>query len=646
MTDSPRRLAYLFSRYPVRSQTFTDNEMLGLEARGWELTAASIQPPVESFRQPNLASLKAPVLYSPPSAVLDRLREGAVREGWWPATMIARHEAAYGPSFKSSERARNALWFAGELRRREITHVHVPFANRALHTALFLREITGITLSFTTHGQDFMVDLGSDALLAEMARASEFVVAVCDYSRELLRRACPDSADRIVRIYNGLDPAAFPFSPLPERSGPLRILSVGRLIEFKGFHRLIEAVAIARDRGTVFHLDIVGEGPWREHLDALIRSLALVEHVRLRGPLSSGEVRGLLADCDLFALGSLVDGRGASDLLPTVITEAMLRGRAVLGTRVAGLPEMIEDGKTGRLVGSDDARALAEALLAMNRPTLRAWGEAGRQRAETHFVRDGTLPQLENRFYGALQSGTGSRKISQPVLRSVASPSPGVAFFDLALPGRAEWLAGEWPGLVEKGCAVVASAAGSSKDNLVRAATVLSDCVWIPDGTVLEAEWCQRTAWRGRLEVLRAEWSTAIEGESFFPAARRAVWLAAWCGKQDVRYLYAPGGAEALVAHLVSLLLGLPMAVALESNPPFSGDLLRKLAAGAARISDAGGRIAGTSDTILHGSEPEVCRVGFVRWKRPAKPVAPDERARRLGVFLDDPPQWSRTSPA
>jgi len=214
------------------------------------------------------------------------------------------------------------------------------------------------------------------------------------------------------------------------------------------------------------------------------------------------------------------------------------------------------------------------------------------------------------------------------------------------LPGRAEWLAGEWPGLVEEGCAVVASAAGSSKDNLVRAEAVLSNCNWIPDGTVLEAEWHQRSAWRERLEALRAEWSTAIEGETFFYAARRAVWLAGWCQKQDVRYLYAPGGAEALVGHLVSLLLGLPMAVALESHPPFSAELLRKLAAGAVRISDGGGRIAGASDTILHGSIPEVCRVGFVHWKRPARPVAPDERARRLRAFLNALAQRSQaTSP-
>src|SRR5262249_26763480 len=147
--------------------------------------------------------------------------------------LINEHDAKYGAKFKASIRARNAWHFAPLLRRRGVPHVHVHFANRATHTALFLKKL-GFRFSFTAHAQDFMVDLGSDDLLREMTREAEFVVCVSDYSRDLFAKICPESASKIKRIYNGIEINDFP-AARPEHDGALRIVSVGRLIEFKGF---------------------------------------------------------------------------------------------------------------------------------------------------------------------------------------------------------------------------------------------------------------------------------------------------------------------------------------------------------------------------------------------------------------------------
>src|SRR5207244_7697052 len=102
-------------------------------------------------------------------------------------------------------RARNALYFADLFTRSGVTHFRVHFANRAAHTALFVKEISGIPFSVTAHGQDFMTDLGNDELLREICAAAEFVAAVTGYSRDLLRQRCPDAADNIRRVYNGID---------------------------------------------------------------------------------------------------------------------------------------------------------------------------------------------------------------------------------------------------------------------------------------------------------------------------------------------------------------------------------------------------------------------------------------------------------
>src|SRR6201997_4665024 len=191
------RIGYLYSRYPVISQTFCDAEMLALERQGIELVIGSIYPPLTSLRHEYIARLRSPIHYAPPQEILK---------------ILEQHESRYGPLAKAEQRARNALYFAEFFARSGVDHVHVHFANRAAHTALFLKEISGIPFSVTAHGQDFMKDLGSDDLLREICAAAEFVAAETDYSRELLCQRCPDSAAKIHRVYNGIDLERFPMT--------------------------------------------------------------------------------------------------------------------------------------------------------------------------------------------------------------------------------------------------------------------------------------------------------------------------------------------------------------------------------------------------------------------------------------------------
>src|SRR3954452_16689916 len=196
------RLGYLYSRDPVLSQTFCDTEMLELERRGFKLVVASMFPPKTSVRHEYLANLQAKVHYAPDKPELEDLVKRAKRKGRWPEALIAQHERRYGPEYKAALRARNALFFVDLFERAGVEHIHVHFANRAAHTALFVKAISGIPFSVTAHGQDFMTDLGSTKLLREICAGAEFVGAETDYSRDLLASACPDSADKIVRIYN------------------------------------------------------------------------------------------------------------------------------------------------------------------------------------------------------------------------------------------------------------------------------------------------------------------------------------------------------------------------------------------------------------------------------------------------------------
>ncbi|MEO7723627.1 MAG: glycosyltransferase, partial [Chthoniobacterales bacterium] len=262
------QLGYLYSRYPVISQTFCDMEMLELERHGYDLVIGAVHPPLTSLRHEHSARFRSSVYYAPPPPVMTLWEEITREGGRRPEALIEQHDRKYGPDFKAPLRARNAAYFAELFQRKGVRHFHVHFANRAAHTALFVKKISGIPFSITAHGQDFMTDLGQDELLREICNAAEFVAVETDYSRGLLQERCPEAAIKIHRVYNGLDLANLPSPSAEDRPpGPTTIVSVGRLIPFKGFEILLEACAELDRRNFDFRCQIVGDGPLRGKLE-------------------------------------------------------------------------------------------------------------------------------------------------------------------------------------------------------------------------------------------------------------------------------------------------------------------------------------------------------------------------------------------
>lgn len=560
------RVAYLYSRYPVVSQTFCDSEMLALEGMGFELQAVSLNAPPDSFRHERLDRLRAEIHYPPPGHVLEaEARAPEFEEKLGP--LIAQHEKNYGKSFKAAIRARNAWHFAPILRRLGVTHVHVHFANRATHSALFLKRL-GFTFSFTAHAQDFMVDLGSDELLAEMVREAEFTVCVSDYSRELLCRTCPGHEAKVVRIYNGIELDDFPTAQ-PENGGPLRLVSIGRLIEFKGFHHLVSTAALLKSRGLDVEARIIGEGPWRGELEPQIEGAGLEDSVKLLGVRSQQQIKHELAAAHAFVLPSIVDSKGASDILPTVITEAMACRLPVVSTKLAGIPEMVADGETGLLVEPGDDHALADALAKLaGDPALRKrMGEAGRLRAEKLFALHVTAGELAGKF-SVLGSRFPVSQVEHPPVVVLASRANDPLRPLASLPVDA------------KVRVVMADRVARVPDSLDGFNEFESHSTeWMPDAVALESLWLRRSAWRQQIEKLRGEIGEAMDGEAFYIQARRAVWLAEVLPKRGVRHLHAFTSAEAVAVWLFKKLTGLQVSAAIEEAPGLSRVVLGGLLA-------------------------------------------------------------------
>jgi len=580
------RLAYLYSRYPVLSQTFCDTEMLALEQLGFSLTIGSIHPPLTSIRHAHSGRLRAPIHYAPPQPILRLWEEKARAENRWPEALIAKHDQKYGPSVKAATRARNATFFAELFARNKISHFHVHFANRAAHTALFLKAISAIPFSVTAHGQDFMTDLGNDDLLREICDAAEFVAVETEYSRSLMTQRCPKSTSKIQRVYNGMNLANFLDHVAPIRTAePVRILSVGRLVAFKGFEYLIEACEQLRQRSVNFGCEIIGDGPLRENLQQRIDELRLGALVTLKGALPQDSVIERLRCCDIFALASTIDDHGASDIFPTAILEAMASARAVVSTTVAGIPEAVVNNETGFLVPAGESGLFADALETLCRNSeLRArYGSSGRRRIENHFQVETTVRPLielfekqENVIAPAAEGGAAA-----PARKRIAYLID--RWPDATLPSIERELV-EVQRISPEVKAFVCEFA-TNRRLTIRMKRLALQLEFLPDAMAVEAEWQANRKLVLALEDDRANESARVPVDLFLRQARFAITLRGMF--QDISHVHATSSRALICGVLLKKLLGVTLSASIEAKPTVAREVIER-----ALRHAVGGRVA------------------------------------------------------
>jgi colanic acid/amylovoran biosynthesis glycosyltransferase len=393
--------AYLFERFPSFVQTFVYREAA-------EMVRQKMDPLLVSVRRPDdPGELAQPVeldtWYLPEEKELRTevdTRRATRTLAWRPHRAIPRHRVE-----PDAQRMFEAIWLAPVLREHGIRHVHAHFGGLAARMAWWLRKLYGFTYSYTGHANDIFCDTGFPVSNADLARSAKFIVTETDYARRWMEERHPFARGKVVRVFNGIDPAGFfPREPAQEgisTDGPgalPRILSIGRYVEKKGFDVLIDACAKLRERDIAFTCEIVGGGPLHEVLATQIARLDLGNCVHLLGPRSQAEVRRLLATTQLFVLACQPDSEGGSDNLPTVIAEAMLAGVPVISTPLAGVPEMIADGQDGVLVPVRDVAKLAATLADLLADPVRALAMAARGRASANarFAIEQTTRELKH----------------------------------------------------------------------------------------------------------------------------------------------------------------------------------------------------------------------------------------------------------
>ncbi len=347
-----------------------------------------------------------PDLRRPPGEPVRVLQYGyAPREEWslW----------GYAQSLESDVRVRRGMYLLAPLvalalrrslgsllggHRYDVVHAHWVVPNAAMITDVVAAHRVPFVVS--AHGSDIFLAERSAAVRAFARFTLERAARVTACSDDLRRRAVALGAPeaRTSTVPYGVDGATFGSAAdagfrerLGAPPGARLVLALGRLVEKKGFGPLVEAVAGL----SGVQVAIAGAGDLQESLARRIAETGAP--VRLVGPLDRAAVVRALAAADVVVVPSVVDRAGNVDGLPNTLLEAMAAGRAIVASRVAGIPDVITDGENGLLVPPGDVAALRAALtrLAADDALRARLGAAARASALKRHGWDRTARRFE-----------------------------------------------------------------------------------------------------------------------------------------------------------------------------------------------------------------------------------------------------------
>jgi glycosyltransferase involved in cell wall biosynthesis len=384
--------AYLFERFPSFGQTFCYREVVELARQGVTPPIFSIRNPKDEPSQDWDLCIVERVHYLPEEKELFQDVQRASNKQKLAAQILAALDQ-WGRK-TDFLRLHQAVHVGLRLQEMAIPHVHAHFAGMAARTAFWINKFFPITFSFTAHANDIFAPRNFEIGLDKLVGAASAIVTETDFAARFLQARFPDCADRVHRVYNGLNLAQFSRAEL-SFTQPL-VIAIGRLIAKKGFGDLIRACGLLAQRRTAFRCEIIGEGPLEQDLRSRVQELSLQNEITFSGAQPQHAIRRRLAAAHVFVLPSIVDPEGGSDNLPTVIMEAMATGLPVVSTNVGGIPEMVIENKTGFLVQPGDAVALADRIekVISDRSVAQRLGRAAYERAETLFSIEKNVHQL------------------------------------------------------------------------------------------------------------------------------------------------------------------------------------------------------------------------------------------------------------
>lgn len=428
---SPRRVAYIMSRFPKLTETFVLFEMLALQNLGVDVEVFPLLRARNSATHPEGAGLwtKFRELFRRPAgaAVMHPEAEDLVARAHYVPFLdipiavsqvyfLTRKPFTYFSVLWTLIRANwgsanfllgslsvfpKCVYFARCMKKLEIEHIHAHFANHPAAAAFVVSRLSGIPYSFTGHGADLQVD---QHMLCEKVAAAKHVVAISQDNKRFIGRVCGAKAvERVSVIHCGVDTKIFDGSRRPDAdsSRPMQIACVGTLYEVKGHRYLIEACRLLVERDIPIHCFLVGDGPLRDELEQLVRDAGVERFIEFLGHQTREQIAQLHQRCDVLVAPSVPASDGRREGIPVVLMEAMASSVPVVASDLSGIPELITDRESGWLVPPRDASALADALsMLFHDPQLRQHlGQSGRRKVQTEFDLEKNAQHLQSLFF-------------------------------------------------------------------------------------------------------------------------------------------------------------------------------------------------------------------------------------------------------
>lgn len=408
MFESPSpSVAFILKGYPRLSETFIAQEIAALEARGLDIIIVSLRHPTDTKRHALHGQIKAPLLYLPEYLYQEPMR---VLRGWWHSRQRPGFRAALAQWWRDLKRDHTpnrirrfgqAMVLAAELPER-YRHLHAHFIHTPGSVTRYAAMMLGLPWSASAHARDIWITPEWEK--REKLRDCRWAVT-CTAHNVTHLSALSDPA-KISLVYHGIDFSRFPEPPTwrPPRDGrdpndPVRLISVGRAVEKKGFDILLTALA-QLPNDLCWRFAHIGGGPLLPALKAQAEKLGIAERMAWHGPRAQDDVIAAYREADIFALASRRDRDGDMDGLPNVLMEAQSQALPCAASAISAIPELIVDGETGLLVPPEDASALTVALnhLIVD-PTLRArLGQAAALRVRRNFGMTAGVDALARRF--------------------------------------------------------------------------------------------------------------------------------------------------------------------------------------------------------------------------------------------------------
>lgn len=344
------KVIYILDSFPGISETFVLNEILEMQRKGVTIEVCSF-----SKTQHSKTHLKVKDVHKVYYFVPNQYIRKVLAHFYWVCKAPVRYfKIVLLALWPSNSIGKVFLWhldYVLMVSRQKPDHIHAHFGRKSSDFAMLVFLLTGIGFSFTTHGYDiFNKPAKNYKLKSSLSRKH---ITVSQYNKNYIKEKFNVRPENIYVIHCGVD-----FNRILPRNNYAKnlIVAIARLVKLKGLDNLIKACSDLKKDGFSFECLIAGEGPERNALESLINKLDLKSEVKLLGNLTQDEIFGLLTKAKLKVLPSRSESMGVA------LMEAMMMKVPVIGPKVKGVPELIQDGENGFLIEPDDVPTLVNRM--------------------------------------------------------------------------------------------------------------------------------------------------------------------------------------------------------------------------------------------------------------------------------------------